>query len=262
MPNVGRQSAQDVIASALRLVGALGSGEVPTASEIQDAGLVLNQMLDAWNAERLMVFTVTPVPNDSNGKPLVLVANQQSYKLGNAIGTEDFFLPRPARLERVSVFYSASQATPNEIPLDMYDNVQWQGIANKTTPSILPQICYDDGGFPDRTLYFWPTPTQANPITLYLWTALMQFSDLTLPMSFPPGYMEAIRYNLAVRLFAEFPGDPQKFAVVNNIAQSSKARLMSINAPMKVATVDEALLGGNGRRGNIYSGDVTRSHNY
>src|SRR5690348_2278413 len=175
IPNVGRASAQDVIASSLRLVGAIGSGEPISGSEIQDAGLILNQMLDAWNAERVMVYVVLPVTKDQNGNPLVLVPGKQLYLLGNQVGTEDFFLQRPARLERVSVLYSASQSTPVELPLDMLDDVGWQGIANKTTPSILPQVCYADESFPDRNLFFWPIPTQANPITLYLWQGLTQF---------------------------------------------------------------------------------------
>ena len=143
----------------------------------------------------------------------------------------------------------------------MYDDVQWQGIANKSTSSLLPQVCFDDGGFPDRLLSFWPIPTQANPITLYVWTALTQFADMTLPMTFPPGYLEAIRYNLAVRLFAEFPGDAQKFPVVQQIAQQSKSRIMSQNAPIKVAWVDDALRP-SGALGNIYTGTTSRSYGF
>jgi hypothetical protein len=262
VPNAAGASVTQLIVSAMRAVGSLGSGEAADASEIQDAGMILNQMLDAWSAERLSIFVVTPLLVDSNGLTLSLVANQQKYLLGNQVGTEDFFLPRPPRLERVSIFYSASQSTPVEIPMDMYDDVQWQGIANKSTPSILPQVCYREETFPDIALYFWPIPTQANPVALYAWQALTEFADLTLPMTFPPGYMEAIRYNLAVRLFAEFPGDASKFPAVQELARQSKARISSINAPIKVATCDDGLLGTSYPRGNIITGGSSRAHNF
>jgi hypothetical protein len=52
---------------------------------------------------------------------------------------------------------------------------------------------------------------------------------LTTVIAFPPGYAEAFRYNLAVRLSAEF-GAPLPPAVPA-IATDSLARLKTINAP-------------------------------
>lgn len=266
MPNLApkstiTRSATDFIKSALRLVGSLRSGNNLTNSELTDSQQVLNDMLDAWSAERTMIITVNPQTVDQKGNPLSLAAGKQSYTLGNSIGTEDFLLQRPARLERASVIFAASQSTPIEKPLDMYDDVQWQGIANKTTQSLLPDICFDDQGFPFRTLFFWPIPTQANPVTLYIWAMLTQFADLKAQFSFPPAYAEAIRYNLAMRLAAEFPCDLQKLPLVKDFASQAKRRIESLNSPMKEATCDEALLPSGGM-GNIFSGSSNRSNRY
>ena len=38
----------------------------------------------------------------------------------------------------------------------MYDDVQWQGVSNKSSPSILPQVCFVDASnavFPDMVLW-------------------------------------------------------------------------------------------------------------
>lgn len=267
MPNqpatnpITQQSAQDFIASGLRLCGAIGSGQPVSASEYNDGAMILNQMLDSWSAESLYVFTAPRTTTDQNNNTLMLVPGQQAYKLGNALGTEDFFLPRPAQLERVSVMYSASQSTPVELAMEMLDEVEWQGIANKTTPSILPQICHDDLGFPFRTLYFWPIPTQANPVALYPWQLLTLFNDLTVKLSFPPGYAEAVRFNLALRLAAEFPGDQRKLPLINKLAKESRERIKTKNALVKVAWVDQALMGSR-PNGNIYTGSPTRSRNF
>jgi hypothetical protein len=142
----------------------------------------------------------------------------------------------------------------------MYDDVQWQGVANKSSASLLPQVCFVDESnavFPDMVLYFWPVPTQANPVILYLWSVLQQFSDLTTQFLFPPGYAEMLRYNLAMRLAAEFPCDLQKFQIVKALAAESKARVAGINVHPKEAECDAALLDGGGR-GNIYTGTANR----
>lgn len=256
-PPLTQQNALGIISGALRLVGSLASGEVPSASEASDGLMILNQMIEAWSTDRLTVYQVGPITKDAQGNTLTLVGGKQAYLLGQNTGQEEFYLPRPARIERVSVLYSASQSTPVEKPLDPLDDVQWQAIANKSTSSLLPEAYFDDVGFPDRTLYFWPVPTQANPIILYVWGALTGFVDLQTMYGFPPGYAEAIRYNLAIRLAAEFPGDQSKLPLVIKIAGEAKARISSFNAPIKTATVDQALLAGRGR-GNIYTDQPTR----
>lgn len=267
MPNLGPQStqtrsAQSFILSALRLVGSLRSGQGLSQGELTDCQQVLNDLLDAWSSQRRTVFVVARTTLDQNQNAFSLKANQQTYLLGNATGNEDFLLPRPPRLERVSVMYSASQQTPVELPMDMYDDVEWQGVANKSIPSLLPQVCYQETGFADISLNFWPVPTQANPVVLYLWTALTQFPDLTSPFSFPPGYARAIRFNLAVDLAAEFPTDLTKFALVKERAAAYKAEIETLNVRAKVAVCDEALVGSDGRMGNIFTSTANRSQRY
>lgn len=264
MPNLApvntiSRSATDFIKSSLRLVGSLRSGQNLSGDELKDCQQVLNDMLDAWGIDRTTVFVAPRVTLNQNQATLMLKANQATYTLGNSTQNEDFLLARPARLERVSIMYSASQQTPVELGMDMYDDVQWQSVSNKSTPSLLPQVCYVEETFPDMMLTFWPVPTQANPVVLYLWQALTQFADLTQQFSFPPGYARAIRYNLAVDLAAEFPCDLTKLPLVQKIAVQSKAALAAINVRPKEAVCDEAIVGSSGKMGNIYTSTASRS---
>lgn len=246
----------------MRLIGSLSSGDVPSASEINDGAMALNQMLDAWNAERVSIFCVQRITTDQNNATLMLKANQQAYLVGNSQGgtNEDFFLPRPPRIERVSVLYNASQSTPVELNMDMYDDVQWQAIPNKSTPSLLPQVCWNDKNYPDYKLYFWPIPNVANPVVLYAWQALTEFTVLTAKMAFPPGYPEAIRFNLALRLQPEFQGNPNALPMITKLAKESKDRISSFNAPIKTAQVGREFkqFGGSG---NIYTDTPSRGRN-
>lgn len=257
-----QRSARDFIKSALRLVGALRSGQNLSGDEERDCQTVLNDMLDAFSVERILIPAVFRQTLDQNQATLALIANRQAYTLGNVNQTENFLMPRPSRIERVSVMYSASQQTPVELPMEMADDVIWQGISNKSTPSLLPQVCYVDASnavFPDMVLYFWPIPTQANPVVIYLWTVLQLFPDLTAQFLFPPAYAEMLRYNLAVRLAAEFPCDLTKFPIVQKLAADAKGRVAGINTFAKEAVCDEAIVGSYGKMGNIYTGSSNRS---
>jgi hypothetical protein len=258
-----QRSAQQLILGALRKTGALRSGQNMSAAELSDCLTVLQDMVDAWSAERLMIYTVPFTTQDQNGVTLSLKAGQQAYKLGNANGNEDFLLPRPPRLELVSIVYSASQSTPVEIGMDMYTEKQWQGIPNKSTQSLLPQICYVEVT-PDGTDYilrFWPIPTQANPVVLYPWAALNQFPNLNAKFFFPPAYSRGISFNLAVDLALEFGTDLTKFPLVIKEAGRSKAVIQAINLPLQEVYCDEGILGAGGRRGNIFAGGPNRNLN-
>lgn len=259
-----QRNAQQFILSALRKTGALRSGQNLSAVELSDSLQVANDMLDDWSAHRLMIYTTPRIVNDQNNKQLSLVANKQTYLLGNANQTEDFLLPRPPRLDRISIIYPVSSPTVNEIPMDMYDDVRWQGVPNKNTTSLLPQVCYVEitGDGTDYAISFWPIPTQANPVVLYGWTALGQFPNLQTKFFFPPAYARAISFNLAVELAVEFGTDLQKFPLVQKNAYQSRASIEAMNLPMKEATCDVAIVGAQGPKGNIYADSPSRAHNY
>ncbi|CAB4123405.1 hypothetical protein UFOVP41_53 [uncultured Caudovirales phage] len=51
----------DIISSALKDIGALEAGEVPSADSAQDALYMLNTMIDQWSNEEMMVFNMTEI---------------------------------------------------------------------------------------------------------------------------------------------------------------------------------------------------------
>ena len=89
-------NALQIISAAMRNTNALASGETPTSAEAQDSLSLLNQMMDSWSAERLMVFTI-------NIQQFVLIPGQQTYTLGTG---GDFNYPRPAQIDRASVIWT------------------------------------------------------------------------------------------------------------------------------------------------------------
>ncbi len=217
----------------MRMIGALASGEVPTGAEASDALTVLNQMLDSWAADRLMVFTITI-------DEFSLVPNQQVYTYGTG---GNFDAPRPARIDRVSIVSLTNVAQPLELPIAYLTDRDWQQFPVKNITTTLPQTVYDDQAFPLRNLTFWPIPTAPVNTRVYHWTPLTQYANLTTDNTYPPGYIEALRYNLALRLMAEFPGgyDPVMSTTTAALAVESLARVKSMNLPLIEAFCDAAL---------------------
>jgi hypothetical protein len=213
-------TALDLIASSLRLVNVMASGETVPIGMANESLAVLNDMIDSWNTDRLAIYTTR-----IDDFPFVL--GKQSYTLGTG---GDFNIPRPAQIDAMSSILIYNPDNPVELPITMYTVSDWQNqVPVKKVTGNFPLICYDDGGFPLRTLNFWPIPTiQPNNFRLYSWQALPAQS-LAVAVNLPPGYKEAFRYNLAIRLGAEFAAPIP--ASVAQIAVESLARLKTINAP-------------------------------
>jgi len=223
-------NALQIISAAMRNTNALASGETPTSAEAQDALGILNQMMDAWSAERLMVFTITI-------QQFMLVPGQQTYTLGTG-GNFDY--PRPAEIDRMGIVWSGNVGQPLELPLVMLTDAQWALVPVKNIQSTIPQYVYDDGAFPYRNLSFWCVPTVNDPVRIYMWTALSQFADLTTDYLFPPAYSEAILYNLSVRLAANNIGT-QLNPLTVALAQNGVATIKRINIPFLDLQVDPYL---------------------
>lgn len=218
-----------IIASAMRVIGSLASGETPNASESSDALGILNRMLDAWSADRLMVFTITI-------QQFPLTSGVQTYTLGTG---GMFNTPRPARLERANIVSLSNPSQPLELPLEMLTDDQWAEIPVKNIQSALPQKLYNDGAYPLMNLSFWCVPNEAVNVSLYMWTQLTQFADLVTDYTFPPGYFEAIIYNLAVRMAPEFGRQMQPDVI--GLAVAALSRIKTINLPKLDLRVDAAL---------------------
>jgi hypothetical protein len=109
-------TALSLITSALRLIGVIASGEAVPIDEANDSLMVLDQMIDAWNADHLAIYT-------SSSSDYALIAGQQEYTLGPG---GDWNSNRPARINNVSVILLSNPANPIEIPIPMYTVEDWQ----------------------------------------------------------------------------------------------------------------------------------------
>lgn len=223
-------TGNDVINGALRLIGVLSSGELPTAAESSDGLSGLNTMLDEKNARRLNIFTVPRLG------PFNLTVGKQTYTVGTG---GDINIPRPPKIDRMGIINLANPSQPLELPLAYLSLDEWANIPVKNIQSALPQKVWDDQGFPYRTLSFYCVPNVQVQCTIYAWGALGIFPDLVTDVQFPPGYAKWLRYNLAVDLAPEF-GVPLSPEILMT-ARETQATIQDMNAPLNELSCDEAL---------------------
>lgn len=224
--------ANDIISSAARLAGILASGETLQGNEPSDCLLILQQMIDEWQADGLKIFTTR-----IDTFPFVL--GTQAYTLGTG---GNFNIPRPAKIHRMGVQILSNPTQPSEVPITLLDDDGWANVRVKNIGGSYPLFCYDDGAFPLRTLNFWVIPGLTCNLVLYSWQPLATFPDInTTDVTFPPTYAQALKYNLAICLSAEFK--TQLDPTVMGIAASSLAALKEINLPQPILRCDPGLSG-------------------
>lgn len=235
-PPGSNATALSIIKSAMRLIHVLAPGEEPSGIEANDALRTLNQMIDGWNAERLMMFAV-------GISDFPLESGKQSYTLG--VGG-DFNIVQPTTINSASILILNNPDRPIEIPIPILGDSEWQeSYPVKNIPSTFPQAVYDDQNFPLKTYTFWPTPIDLNSFRIYYPTLLTQFPSLQASYGFPAGYLEALRYNLALVMADEWNGELGQTVVAGAIG--SKARIKANNVTIETLKCDPAVTtGGTG----------------
>ena len=233
-------TAGDQINRALRLLGVLAEGEIPAASVSQDALMALNQMIDSWNTERLSTFV-------TQDQVFTWPAGYISRDLGP---TGDFVGLRPIQMDDAT--YYRDPGTNVSFGIKFINQQQYDGIAVKTVTSTYPQVCWVNMGFPDITLTIYPKPTRDLEWHFISVQELDRPATLTTDILFPPGYLRAFTYNLAMEIAPEFGVEPSP--QVTRIAMTSKRNLKRINNPDDVMSMPYSIVASR-QRFNIYAGN-------
>jgi hypothetical protein len=233
-------TAGDQINRALRLLGVLAEGETPSAATSQDALVAMNQMIDSWSTERLSVFC-------TQDQIFTWPAGQYIRTLGPS---GDFIGLRPVLLDDATYF--RDPGTNVSFGIKFINQQQYNGIAVKTVTSTYPQVIFVNMGFPNVTMSIYPRPTRDLEWHFVSVQVLAEAASLSTDLFFPPGYMRAFAYNLAMEIAPEFGVEPSP--QVQRIAMTSKRNLKRINNPDDVMSMPYAIVATR-QRFNIYAGN-------
>ena len=233
-------TAGDQINRALRLLGVLAEGETTSASVSQDSLMALNQMIDSWNTERLSVFC-------TQDQVFTWPAGEYIRTLGPS---GNFVGLRPVLLDEATYF--RDPGTNVSFGIKFINQQQYDGIAVKTVTSTYPQVIFINMGFPDITMSIYPRPTRDLEWHFVSVQELSNPATLATSILFPPGYLRAFTYNLAMEIAPEFGVEPSP--QVQRIAMTSKRNLKRINNPDDVMSMPYAIVATR-QRFNIYAGN-------
>ena len=233
-------TAGDIIDGALRLIGQIAEGEVASAETSQDALLAMNQMIDSWNTEKLMIY-------NTQDQVFTWPADQISRTLGP---TGDFVGNRPVLLEDSTYFRDPT--TNVSFGVKMINQQQYNGIAVKTVTSTYPQVMWINMEYPNIQMTIYPKPTRALEWHFVSVDEIVQPVTLATQLYLPPGYLRAFRYNLACEFAPEFGVEASP--TVARIAMTSKRNLKRINNPDDIMSLPYALVATR-QRFNVYAGN-------
>ena len=176
-------TGNELVRASMRLIGALAAGETPTAEEYADGIEAANLMIDTWGTQKLTILAFTEVQGTMTGAASYTVAPG-----GN------FATTQPARIE----WAYFRDTDGNDEPLVELSGDRWATIADKDAEGD-PTYFYYQGG----VIRFYPEP-QSGTVRIGVWAPLTAITSGATAMTLGPGYAEALKFNLAVRLAPEY----------------------------------------------------------
>jgi hypothetical protein len=218
-------TAGALITSSLRLIGAIATGETPTAAELNDGISTLNDLLENWSTQNLAMY-------GSAVETFATVATQALYTIGPA---GNWNTTRPVRISDAYCNFNGVDFPVTVIGQSEYDDI---GLKTQQQPIVEKLLYVNDNPFGRITL--WPVPSGIVNVTINTDRVLTAVTDQSTAMVFPPGYMLPMRYHLGMLLAPDYGRTitPEIIAV----ATSSFASLKRANKVRRVMTFDGALV--------------------
>lgn len=229
-------TALELIRRSLYLINALAAGEQPDSNTANDCLQTLNEMVDGWSTQTLAVF-------GSATEEYILVPNQGTYTYG--VGG-NFNGPRPIYVNDAYVTRLGVST-----PLDIRSQEEFDGITLKAQTNQLPErLCYINT-YPLGTVMIWPIPSEAITVGLNSLRVLTTPLTLATALALPPGYLKAMRYNLAVDLWPEYSNPLTDIARIEKTAKNSKMDIKTANSVEVITSLSD-----------IPGTDISRNHDW
>lgn len=238
-------TAGEIIASALKRIGAIAANESPSAEDAATGLESLNLLIDQWQTERLTVFTLTRTTWS-------IVSGTGSYTVGTG---GDVNITRPTSAGTVTIkFVNTSSSPSTEYQCNALTEQAYQAIPQKDLTSVLPTSAYYNptyGATGLGTITYWPVPTSTTLLgVIYAPAPIGEAAATTTTFYLPPGYRRFYITNLAVELAPQFNRPIDEGLML--AARDSKAAVKRANNRLADLFIDQGWMGNANRGGAQY----------
>lgn len=189
----------DIIKAALRKLGVLGEGEVPSAEDTTNCAFALNLLLKAMEVDSIYLWKLSDIT-------LPLLSGTNSYQIGpTATGTGALVTDRPNRILDTCFVRDASNI---DTPVAVITKQEYNRLSAKSTSSNVTQIYYDQQ-ITNGVLKVYGTPSDSTH-NLYLscQIPIYDFSSGSEVLDIPQEGYQAVVYGLADEVMDEYPKPP------------------------------------------------------
>jgi len=221
------RTVRDLVTRALRVAGVTGSGETPSADDAADALLSMNQMLDAWQAERLYCYAIID-------RSQALIAGDGEMTIGPG---GEFNAPRPIKIEYA---YTRDSQNFDRSLVIVQDPAYYAQLTLKSLGNSYPSLLYYRPHYPFGRIFLWQLPIAGLTLWIGTWEVLEEFTSLNTVASYPAGYEDAIVYSLAERISVEYDKNPS--AGLQKMAAQARANIKQNNLISPQVATDEVML--------------------
>jgi hypothetical protein len=210
----------DLIQESFLDLNEITVGRTIAVPEQTDAFMRINQLLDEWSAEQLMVPTAAHVG-------YVLTPGTIDYTLG--VGAAFVTATQPIRVFGAAATYGNFRSGVKVMSFERFDaeiSDPLSKVANLT------KFLAADGSSPFINLRVHPVPAAtAGTLWLDYWMALTQFATVGDTVNMPVGFQSALHWGLALKLHPLYarPG-AASLEYIAAQAAASKAKLAELNA--------------------------------
>jgi hypothetical protein len=192
------QTGQQIISDALQLLGVVGGGTTTSSNDETFCLNILNKMIKAWQAQGIHLFTESEVTI-----PLTTGVGIMAFSstgIEQSTYPESIVMGNPLDIQ--SLRYFTYQGA--EVRMRKFGRAQFMEIPNKLDQAnstcfyFSPQDTY-------ALLYIWPIPNNSvDTLTASYTRIINDFTTDTNTPDFPVAWLDALTYNLAVKVAPAF----------------------------------------------------------
>lgn len=195
------QTAMLIIKDALVICG-LEDNEQPSAEQLAHGLRTLNNMVKAYSRRGLKAWKWTEVTLD-------LVDNQSTYSIGPT--GSDLTMDYPLTIDNLRRVEPNSPPV-TEYPMEIISKSEYYQVVNRNNKGQ-PLQAFIEQKLPNAMIHVWPAPLigVVQQVRFSAKVHLQDFASQISEADFPDEWIEALTYNLALRLAPMWVMDPDTF---------------------------------------------------